>query len=302
MDARTVASSYAQGLQFLCEASQISLNTEIENALSAFMVFPEAPSTSALDQIIHNAMKNLLDTSSESLTSNAIGFNYVISVDMAMSALGTSSALYSSSKTPMVSSRAINTYRRLDGSLCYCLPTQSCVAPAAIYSSTASETRSILSINGNSTFVSGMRTDCYPYEGLLASTLECYYDSSCLQLLVSNISAFKPLNATSFSRYALDSTVTSLLQAAMTEEFSNTMSTEAHYMRCAPRLCAYSYEHRSTPLIIITAIIGVVSTLNSVLRLIAPYLARFSAEITKKIAILGRDSICTSSYTCGNIR
>jgi hypothetical protein len=283
MDARTVMSSYAQGLQFLCEASQINVNTEMNNMLSTFMVSSDASTTTDLEDVIdQNSVEEVITNAAQRLLSVSNLFNYAVSADMAISAFGTNAEIYVSSGIPIMPSPAINEYRMLDGSLCYCLPTITCVAPAAIYSSIPSETRTVLSIDANSTFIKGMTTDCYPYGGLLASTLECYYNSSCLQLLVSNISAFKPLNSTAPSRFTLASTVNDLVNVAMTEEFSYNYSAEVYYIQCAPRFCVYSYTHRTILLSIITTIIGVVGGLNTGLRLIVPLLVRLLLKCWRK--------------------
>ena len=57
--------------------------------------------------------------------------------------------------------------------------------PAALYSSPVQPTLTINRLQMNSTRVNGMQTACYPVDGLLASTLECFFNSSCIQLLVS---------------------------------------------------------------------------------------------------------------------
>ena len=304
MDARTVMSSYGQGLQFLCEASRIIVNTEIDNILSTFMVSSDALTTSALqDAIDRYSVKDTGKLASQRLISVSNLFNDAVSADMAISAFGTNAGIYIPSGISTTPSRTVNEYRMLDGSLCYCLPTIRCVSPAAIYSSIPSETRNVLSIDANSTFIKGMTTDCYPYGGLLASTLECYYNSSCLQLLVSNISAFKPLNLTASSKFTLTSTVYDLVNVAMTEEFSYTYSAEVYYAQCAPRFCVYSYMHRSILLSIITTIIGVVGGLSTGLRFIVPPLfgllrkcwRRCCSSSTAKSAVI--TPVTTSSKT-----
>lgn len=273
MDARTVASTYAQGLRFLCETTQINVNTEIINSLGGFLVSLMALTNSTLKGLLdHSPLAGLLGDASERLVDAAAVFSYTLSADMAISALSTNAEIDVSSRMPLQPSLAVNGYRMSDGFPCYCLPTFTCVAPAAIYSTVASKTHEVFSIDSNGEFIKGMTTDCYPYNGLLASTLECYYDASCLQLLVSNVSTFPPLNLNLPSRFMPTNTVNYLVGEAMAEEYSYNYSAEAYYKQCAPRFCVYSYKHHSTLLTIITAIIGVISTLNTGLRLMVPFL------------------------------
>ena len=282
MDARTVMSSYAQGLKFLCETSQQIINTEIDNTLSAFLVSPQALTNSSLDRIAMAPLRSLVGIASQRLSSASNLFTYTVSADMAVSALGTNAGIYFSSQTSVKPSLIINVYKTLGGSLCYCLPTQTCVTPAAVYSSVPSTTSHVFSMDANSTFVTGMRTDCYPYDGLLASTLECYHDEPCLRLLVSNSSIFKVLDSTLPSRFQASSTVNQLVAVAMTEDFSYDYSAEYYFTRCAPRSCTYSYEHGSTALDMIVMIIGVIGGLNTGLRLMIPFLIRFLIKCWRK--------------------
>ncbi|CAF4546740.1 unnamed protein product, partial [Rotaria sp. Silwood2] len=119
-----------------------------------------------------------------------------MSGELLISGLGTNAVASIPPNVTNMVSIATNVYQMMDGSLCECLPARTCSVPAAIYWDPVEQTRNVYSIKGNRTLVKGMRTDCYVSDGLLASTLECYYDSSCLELLVSDATAFTPLNAT----------------------------------------------------------------------------------------------------------
>ncbi|CAF3031384.1 unnamed protein product, partial [Rotaria sp. Silwood2] len=119
-----------------------------------------------------------------------------MSGELFISGLGTNAvATIPPNVTDMVSI-ATNVYQMMDGSLCYSLPATTCSVPAAIYWNPVQQMRNVYSVKGNRTLVKGMRTDCYASDGLAVSTLECYYDSSCLELLVLDATAFTPLNAT----------------------------------------------------------------------------------------------------------
>ena len=78
----------------------------------------------------------------------------------------------------------------------HCYPTINCPASAAIYSNPVQQTLDVYDLNVNSTPIKGMQVACFPLEGFLSSTLECYFDSSCFQRLVLNSSIFTPLNST----------------------------------------------------------------------------------------------------------
>jgi hypothetical protein len=189
----------------------------------------------------------------------------LVSLELFISGLGTNVVAYMNPEVQTMTSLAINAYRMVDGSMCYCIPTRTCSAPTAIYASRASQIRDVFSININNTLVKGMRTDCYPYDALIASTLECYYDLSCLQLLVANVSSFKPLNATLHSKYALNDTVAKLIGLSMAEKFVTGYSAEKYYAQCAPRVCVYSYTNQNTLLTVLTTMIVLIGGVNTAL-------------------------------------
>ena len=56
-----------------------------------------------------------------------------------------------------------------------------------------------------------MQIACSPLEAFLSSTLECYFDSSCLQLLVPDSSIFTPLNSIQTSRFFLKNTMEDMI-------------------------------------------------------------------------------------------
>ena len=92
-----------------------------------------------------------------------------------MSGLGTDTFMYKSPHRQSMASIGINTYETVNGSNCTCYSTNTCLTPAAIYSKPVESTFGVSRLNTNSTLVKGMRTACYPLEGVLSSTLEFNY-------------------------------------------------------------------------------------------------------------------------------
>jgi hypothetical protein len=90
----------------------------------------------------------------------------------------------------------------------------------------------------------GLMTGCYPLESLLKSTLECLYNVSCFPLLQSISRSFAPLNESIPSQYQENSTVESILNQLMVEEWISNVTYENYYAHCAPSLCSYSYIER----------------------------------------------------------
>lgn len=99
---------------------------------------------------------------------------------------------------------------------------------------------------------------CYPLEALLQATLQCFYDQECID---SN-GAFRALNSTSSSsRFDVNTTIGSIFQTLMIEEYLNTTSYENYFAQCAPSLCTYSYSTHQKTIAIITSLIELYSGL-----------------------------------------
>ena len=284
MDARAIISSHAQGLRSLCEINRATVIALTDSFLGGFLFSTGVSQTSSLDLITKSLIKSVVSSASTTISNAVSLFGYVVSSEMSISALGTNVNAYMSDGGSNTPSFAINAYRMADGSICRCLPLITCLAPAAIYPDRASQVVDVFTIDDNNTMTNGIKTGCYPYDSLVASTLECYYNSSCLQLFLTNLSSFKPLNSNLTSKYALDSTVLDLVRLGMTEELLFNYSTETYYTQCAPHTCTYSYTHRNTLLTTITTIIGVVGGLNTGLHFIVPILVQLLLKLQKKLA------------------
>jgi hypothetical protein len=87
----------------------------------------------------------------------------------------------------------------------------------------------------------GFMVGCYPLEALLKSTLECLYNVSCFSRIQSINRSFEPLNSSISSRCKRNSTVESILNRLMVEQWIKSIIYENYYNQCAPSSCSYSY-------------------------------------------------------------
>ncbi|CAF1070526.1 unnamed protein product [Rotaria sordida] len=84
-----------------------------------------------------------------------------------------------------------------------------------------------------------MMSGCYPLESILQTKLYCFYDQNCID---SN-GNFTSLNMSTLekSQFNLDSTIESILNNLMIEEYKTNLSYENYFNQCQPLLCSYSY-------------------------------------------------------------
>ncbi|CAF0990553.1 unnamed protein product [Adineta steineri] len=112
----------------------------------------------------------------------------------------------------------------------------------------------------------GMKVGCYPFEALLQSTLQCFYDQQCIDVNKN----FKALNSSNvFSRFNITSTIEFIVQELMIENYSIVMSYENYFNQCAPSSCSYSYTGHHNAIDTIIMLIGLYGGLVIISRWLA---------------------------------
>jgi hypothetical protein len=134
--------------------------------------------------------------------------------------------------------------------------------------------------------VPGMVLGCLPVDSVLSSTLECFYNQSCVQMLIDwrtfdisdmfqpftlNITALDPSAPSRFSSNTLLNTIVSQL---LVEEWINTTDPIAHYEQCKPSTCTYTYTARYNTFYVVTSVLGLWGGLSVILRLIVPFIVK----------------------------
>ena len=114
-------------------------------------------------------------------------------------------------------------------------------------------------------------------EALLQSTLECWYNQTCLDLLQSNIRSssssqwnLTALDSPKSTHYFSNSTVQDLLDELMIEIWNASIVYEKYYMQCQPQECTYVYKQKYGLFRTITVFIGLLGGLTVVLAGIIP--------------------------------
>lgn len=141
--------------------------------------------------------------------------------------------------------------------------------------------------------VPGWYVGCSTVETLLRSTLECFYNQTCIDLLTFFGSIVAPTPVPSaFLNRTLDSSVTSrfftntsvqtILDELFIEEWYVDVSYSAFYEQCAPIYCSYRYELRRNFLYVLSRIIGFYGGITITLRLVVPYVVELAVHIRNR--------------------
>ena len=154
---------------------------------------------------------------------------------------------------------------------CYCDTSPTCTDISAIYKS---DYQTILYT------VPGMYTGCYVIESLLQSTLQCFYDQTCINQLQSYFLSSATMYITALhsslpTQYFINSTIEDLLDHLMVEQWNSSHMYENYYNACHPAQCTYTHQAKNNIIYIVTTLIGLVGGLITVLKLLVPQLVKF---------------------------
>ncbi|CAF4173322.1 unnamed protein product, partial [Adineta steineri] len=134
--------------------------------------------------------------------------------------------------------------------------------------------------------VKGLKMGCTPSESLLASTLECYYDQSCINLIETmagyntNITPI-PLNITN-SRFLMNTTVMNLINDLFIEKWSTVMNYSSYFNRCSPMICSNTYIQQLNTFYTLIYLLGLYGGLTIILKWISPKIVYFINKIYQR--------------------
>jgi hypothetical protein len=153
---------------------------------------------------------------------------------------------------------------------CYCAVSAICAVPSAIFNSSS---KTIIFS------VPGLYIGCFVIEALLQSTMECFYNQTCINQLRSYLVSSLPMNVTALnsslpSQYFINSTIEELLDNLMVEQWNSSLMYDSYYNECQPAQCSYTYVTKNDIIYIVTTLIGLVGGLITALKLVVPRLVK----------------------------
>ncbi|CAF2707754.1 unnamed protein product, partial [Rotaria sp. Silwood2] len=271
-DVRTILSHFWLLVRSFCNLTNASLIDASNEFNSTNLVSLVAQSQQVIEAKINTTLNFALNSSMINLKNNLLITHDTLLVNGAISHLGTNyffdiNSLSLSFVPPF--SIGINATYFPDG--CSCENLNGCPRSAVIFQS-----------NETSNFenIPGMMFDCLPLDAALASSFECFYDAWCLSL-IQNVSKsnmrVQPLH--SQSRFEHSTTLKTLLDELMIEQFTMEIVFASYYSICNPKYCTYSYTHKFDVLFMITFTTSAFGGILTVLKFIAPLLIQLAFRI-----------------------
>ena len=261
-DFRSTLSFFWQTIAGFCVASNRTWIDTVASFSASHFLSLAVIAEDLIRTQIQATLNNQIALSEALLASNLLGIRRATSGNQVVSALQTNFYLHypptdlNISRYPKMSPKMSTN--------CSCLNTEGCPYPATFNDS-----------HGHLVKVPGMIADCLIVDGTLSSTLECYYDQTCFFLLHKSLSSTIKLLSNSVNRrFTINSTIQMLFDKMMLDEMTNEIDFVLYYSQCNPTYCSYSYAHRFDLLFIATTTIGIFSGLSSILKLLAPFIAK----------------------------
>ncbi|CAF4640019.1 unnamed protein product, partial [Rotaria sp. Silwood2] len=163
--------------------------------------------------------------------------------------------------------------------LCDCERSYDCVYPSGFFNNWTLEPPFYYLIPDSPPvfFVPGILAGCIPRYSISQSTIECFYNSTCLdqiQVLMGDISSRRSLNTTNPSRFSPNTTIDSMFVELFIEAWHNTTNFTGYFNTCNPKLCSYTYTQRFYVVYVFVTLFSLISGLTVVLRFLAKFLVQ----------------------------
>ncbi|CAF1232058.1 unnamed protein product [Adineta ricciae] len=166
--------------------------------------------------------------------------------------------------------------------ICSCLSQSNrCGTQAFVYGSSA----------GLSTiYLKDLIIRCLPTETAIKSTLECWYDPICYDIVYKSflingvdLNNSIPLNANLTSRFSINASVQMIVDELLLENWTLSASYDDFYKQCAPTSCIYTIQQRFDWFLVFINLLGIYSGLSRGLRLILPIIIHLFLIIIRSI-------------------
>ena len=134
-------------------------------------------------------------------------------------------------------------------------------------------------------YIPNLFVGCFAIQSVLQSTLECFFNQTCLDAVQLEISSPDSVNMSILeennTRFSPETPIGIMMDALMIEEWGQTIRYEQYYHQCAPKLCTYTTSYRKNSLYIFTRLISLIGGLTIVLKIVVYSIVRRIRKYTR---------------------
>ncbi|CAF1223849.1 unnamed protein product [Rotaria sp. Silwood1] len=286
LDYRIMIASHFQLLSLLCRTIKEMVSDTLKEFAAKQIITNQVLSHSVFNTQVVALVEQLKSTTTAHINhiNDFVVFN--IFEDRIYSALRTNYFVQNTPGDPIIKSIPVR-YRTLNVK-CSCIINNTCVHQAGIYNRTGSAGVNTSTVFGDLTIdppllliIPGIMVGCLPYNSLFSSTLECFYNQSCIdqiQIFINGLSLVTPL---SLSRFSQNTTVNDLFNQLFIELWNEKINFTNYFQVCSPQSCTYSYDRRFNLLYVVVTIISLFGGLKTILYFSAPLIVMIIRRLRK---------------------
>ncbi|UJR11723.1 hypothetical protein I4U23_015904 [Adineta vaga] len=285
-DFLSIASSYFQTLATFCKVANLTIQESMERLLTTNFVNTQLLSKNQFDLQINTSINTFIQLT-------RIEFLYRMSLTKALidSNQYLSSLKRSTHLSELFSGLSVFVFENFNpvvfpiysedekGQNCYCVLDSTCTIDNCIVSGGSRRCFSWT--------LEGIHGGCSVMDSVLKSSIICWFKSECLhelQDLINRTNTFiavsaTPLNSTLSSRYSPDTSMETIFNELMIEEWNYSYSFHKFYQKCNPSFCLLTYEKKTDLIYMITMIISLIGGINIILRLISPFIIQIVLKL-----------------------
>ncbi|CAF1442062.1 unnamed protein product [Adineta ricciae] len=265
-DYRRFFSAHLQFLHGLCDLSLELINNSVHQFHTSFFITTQLLSKTEFNQRLDSSIEQIQSNTPKAFTQLLVLIRKINHADAVISTYGTNYEY-------IIPWNTINEVYAPTQSItydnCSCDLDLNCTSQAMFHS------------KSERIPIKGLKIGCTPSESFLQSTLECFYDQSCLKLIEGYINTTHssiPLSTT-MNNFSTNRTVLQLVSNLFVEEFLPAIDYSVYFERCKPSYCSYTYIQKFNVLYVVTLVIALQGGLSIFLKWISPNIIQITLNI-----------------------
>ncbi|CAF4201640.1 unnamed protein product [Rotaria sp. Silwood2] len=286
LDYRIMAASHFQVIALLCQTITQMVSDVLEEFATRYII-----TNKVLSHSIFNAQVKALVEQLKSITiANVKSINDFLWFNIFQNQIqsGLRTNYFIQAVPGALTNKFVTVRYKTLNKTCSCSSNNVCTHQVGIYNQTGRAGVNISTKFGDLTTdppllltIPGIMVGCLPYDSLLRSTFECFYNQSCIdqiQIFINGLELITPLSS---SRFEHNTTVNNLFDQLFIELWNQTINFTGYFQVCSPHSCTYSYARRFDLLYVIVTLISLFGGLKTILFFSTPQIVKFIRKFRK---------------------
>lgn len=272
-DFRLVGRHMFQALRLLCQLTQESIHTALEQFYSNNHVTDLAIHEELLQYQADTRIQEFIDSATNNFRFSLRMIRDTSQTNSLASVMSTNSYFMFNNRSDLLDN-ALMSY----SGTCGCDASSTCVSNAPIF---------VGNTLSSAWFVPGFYIGCFFVEALRQSDLHCFYNQSCIDDLIIHLNMaqstlYTSMNESSLIHSKTDTQIGTIIDALMVDQWKWNINHTNYFDQCRPKECTYTIVARNSWINIVTTTFGLIGGLVTVLKIIIPRLVQLVRWLCNK--------------------